>query len=114
MPLMARAPIVVPWYATLRAMTLVRCGWPMARKYWRASFHADSTASEPLVVKKMRLRSAGRQPGQALGQLEGGRVGVVPDREVPQLLGLAGSRLRPAPCVRGPQPRRTGRPEPSR
>ena len=31
----------------------------MARKYWRASFHADSTASDPPEVKKMRLRSPG-------------------------------------------------------
>ena len=28
-------------------------------KYWRASFHADSTASEPPETKKTRLRSPG-------------------------------------------------------
>ena len=43
----------------LRLMTLVRWGWPMSLKYWRASFQADSTASEPPVVKKMRLMSPG-------------------------------------------------------
>jgi hypothetical protein len=40
-------------------MTLVRAGCPTARKYWRASFHADSTASDPPVVKNTRLRSPG-------------------------------------------------------
>ena len=49
----------VPWYAMERLMTLVRCGWPFMRKYWRASFHADSTASDPPEVKKTRLRSPG-------------------------------------------------------
>ena len=57
--MIASAPIVVPWYAVSRAMTLYRSGWPMARKYWRASFQADSTASEPPVVKNTRLRSPG-------------------------------------------------------
>ena len=42
-----------------RLITLVRWGWPVMRKYWRASFQADSTASEPPVVKKTRLRSPG-------------------------------------------------------
>jgi hypothetical protein len=31
----------------------------MDAKYCLAIFHADSTASEPLVVKKTRLRSPG-------------------------------------------------------
>jgi hypothetical protein len=31
----------------------------MARKYWRASFHADSTASDPPLVKNTRLMSPG-------------------------------------------------------
>ena len=43
----------------LRLMTLVRSGSPIIRKYWRASFQADSTASDPPVVKKTRLRSPG-------------------------------------------------------
>ena len=40
-------------------MTLTRSGWPFSLKYWRASFHADSTASEPPVVKNTRFRSPG-------------------------------------------------------
>ena len=56
---MDSAPIDVPWYAMERLMTFVRWGCPMMRKYWRASFQADSTASEPPVVKKTRLRSPG-------------------------------------------------------
>ena len=40
-------------------MTFVRPGWPIARKYARASFQADSTASDPPVVKKTRFRSPG-------------------------------------------------------
>ena len=59
MPVMDSAPMDVPWYAMERLMTFVRCGCPMMRKYWRASFQADSTASEPPVVKKTRLRSPG-------------------------------------------------------
>jgi hypothetical protein len=31
----------------------------MARKYWRASFHADSTASDPPLVNHTRFRSPG-------------------------------------------------------
>ena len=42
-----------------RLITLERSGWPISRKYWRASFQADSTASEPPVVKKIRLQSPG-------------------------------------------------------
>jgi hypothetical protein len=37
-----------------RAIALVRCGCPIARKYSRASFHAASTASLPPLVKKTR------------------------------------------------------------
>ncbi len=58
-PVIDSAPIVVPWYASVRAITFVRAGWPIARKYARASFHADSTASDPPVVKNTRFRSAG-------------------------------------------------------
>ena len=42
-----------------RLTTFVLDGWPVNRKYCRASFHADSTASDPPVVKKTRLRSPG-------------------------------------------------------
>ena len=43
----------------LRLITFFRSGWPVTAKYWRASFQADSTASEPPVVKKIRLQSPG-------------------------------------------------------
>ena len=42
-----------------RLSTLYRPGSPVSLKYCLASFHADSTASEPLVVKKTRFRSPG-------------------------------------------------------
>ena len=58
-PVIDSAPMVVPWYAMSRLMTLVRCGCPVIRKYWRASFQADSTASDPPEVKKTRSRSPG-------------------------------------------------------
>ena len=58
-PVMASAPRVVPWYAVSRAMTLYRWPSPLARKYWRANFQADSTASLPLVVKNTLFRSPG-------------------------------------------------------
>ena len=72
-PVMARAPRVVPWYAVRRAITLWRWPWPMARKYWRASFHADSTASDPPVVKNTRLRSPGASSAsRAASSIAGG------------------------------------------
>ena len=54
-------------------------------------------------MKKMRVEVGGRQPGQALGQLEGGGVRVAPDRKVRELLGLTGRRLCQlfAPVARG-------------
>ena len=61
-PVIDSAPMVVPWYASVRAMTFVRPGCPMVRKYARANFHADSTASEPPVVKNTRFRSPGASP----------------------------------------------------
>ncbi len=42
-----------------RLSTLYRPGSPMVLKYCLASFQADSTASEPLVVKNTRFRSPG-------------------------------------------------------
>jgi len=62
MPLIESAPNVVPWYAMFRAIALYFFpgGSPSrAMKYWRASFHAYSTASEPPETKKTRLRSPG-------------------------------------------------------
>ena len=43
----------------VRLSTLYRPGSPVSLKYCLASFHADSTASEPLVVKKTRFRFPG-------------------------------------------------------
>ena len=64
---------MVPWYAVRRAITLWRWPWPMARKYWRASFHADSTASDPPVVKNTRLRSPGASSAsRAASSIAGG------------------------------------------
>ena len=58
MPLMESAPIVVPWYARRRETAFQRRS-PRAWWYWRASFQADSTASEPPETKNTRLRSPG-------------------------------------------------------
>ena len=45
----------------------------MARKYWRASFHADSTASDPPLVKNTRLRSPGASSAsRAASSIAGG------------------------------------------
>ena len=57
-PLIESAPIVVPWYATRRAIAFQRRS-PRAVWYWRASFQAASTASEPPDTKNTRLRSPG-------------------------------------------------------
>jgi hypothetical protein len=62
MPVTESAPKVVPWYAVSRAMILVRSGSPFSLWNWRASFHADSTASDPPEVKNTRLRSPGASP----------------------------------------------------
>ena len=45
-----------------RLSTLYRSGWPVSLKYCLASFQADSTASEPLVVKNTRFKSPGASP----------------------------------------------------
>src|ERR1700733_8028470 len=77
-----------------RLRTLYRPGCPMALKYCLASFQADSTASEPLVVKNTRFRSPGprlasRSPGWAARR---GPVG--PQREIGPLAALPGAGLR--------------------
>ena len=59
---MASAPMDVPWYAMSRLSTLYRVGSPVSLKYCLAIFQADSTASEPLVVKNTRFRSPGAIP----------------------------------------------------
>ena len=74
-------------------MTLCLVGLPVSLKYCLASFQAVSTASPPPVVKKTRLRSPGAHRGEPLGQLDGARVGVGPEREEGELLGLLGGRL---------------------
>ena len=58
-PVTASAPIDVPWYAYSRLSTLYLVGSPMRLKYALASFQADSTASEPEVVKNTLFRSPG-------------------------------------------------------
>ncbi len=55
---MDSAPIVVPWYAIRRETAFQRRS-PRAAWYWRASFQADSTASDPPETKKTRSRSPG-------------------------------------------------------
>ena len=57
-PLIESAPMVVPWYAMRRPIAFQRRS-PRAAWYWRASFQADSTASEPPEQKKTRFRSPG-------------------------------------------------------
>ena len=57
-PLIDSAPMVVPWYAIRRDTAFQRRS-PRAACHWRASFHADSTASEPPETKKTRFRSPG-------------------------------------------------------
>ena len=42
-----------------RLIALTLSGLSLSLKYWRASFQADSTASEPPVVKNTRFRSPG-------------------------------------------------------
>ena len=65
----------------------------MTLKYWRASFHADSTASLPPVVKKTRLMSPGASSDRRSASSMAARVGVAPHGEVSQLGGLAGTGL---------------------
>ena len=73
---------------------LVLVGLPVALEVRRGPASRPlSTASEPPVVKKTRLRSPGVRRGQPLGQLDRLRVGVRPEREVGQLAGLLGGRL---------------------
>ena len=58
MPLIESAPIVVPWYAVRRDTAFQRRS-PRAAWYCRASFQADSTASEPPETKNALLMCGG-------------------------------------------------------
>src|SRR6202042_1198760 len=58
-PVMGNAPMGGPWLAMFRLRGLYRTGCPVALEECLASFQADSTASEPLVVKNTRFRSPG-------------------------------------------------------
>ena len=55
----------------------------------RASFSADSTASEPPEVKKTRFRSPGASEAIRVGELDRARMGVAPERVEVELLDLA-------------------------
>ncbi len=74
-------------------MCLVLSGLPVILWYWRASLSADSTASEPPLVKNTRLRSPGRETGDPGRQLDRARVRVGPVGVEAELLGLVGSGL---------------------
>ena len=87
MPLIDSAPIVVPWYAVRREIAFQRRS-PRAPWYWRASFQADSTASEPPETKKTRLRSPGASVCELGGELDRARVRVRPVGVERQLLHL--------------------------
>ena len=64
---------------------LVRWGWPMAAKYWRGQLPRRLDGLAAAGGEEHPVEVAGRQRGQAAGQLDGGRVGVGPQREVGQL-----------------------------
>ena len=58
-------------------MTLRRIGWPFAAWYCRASFQADSTASEPPETKNARLMLGGASPAsRAASSAAGGCANV--------------------------------------
>src|ERR1041384_3180034 len=75
-------------------MTLYLPALPRSLWYWRASLSADSTASEPPLGEKTRLRRPGARAGDLGRQLDRGRVRVAPVREEAELLPLIGARLR--------------------
>ncbi len=87
MPLIESAPIVVPWYAVRRATAFQRRS-PRAWWYWRASFHADSTASEPPETKKTAVEIARRERRHLLRKLDRARMRVRPVRVERQLAHL--------------------------
>ena len=84
--------MVVPWYATRRAIAFQRRS-PRAVWYWRASFQAASTASEPPDTKNTRLRSPGRERRDLGGELDRARVGERPVDRERQLAHLRRGRL---------------------
>ena len=58
-------------------MTLRRIGSPLAAWYWRASFQADSTASEPPETKNARLMLGGASSASfAASSMAGGWANV--------------------------------------
>ena len=69
----------------------------MALKYWRASFHAASTASEPLTVKNTRSRSPGASAARRAANSDGRAVAERPHREIGQREPPA--RQRPPPTT---------------
>ncbi len=81
-------------------MTLRRIGWPLAAWYWRASFQADSTASEPPETKNARLMARRRELGELGRELGGRRVRERPVRVVRQLAHLLERRLAELLAVR--------------
>jgi hypothetical protein len=73
MPVSDSAPCVVPWYAMDRLITLCLVGRPVSLKYCFASFHADSTASPPPVVKNTLFNSPGaRSASRAASSIAAG------------------------------------------
>ena len=83
--------MVVPWYASRRAIAFQRrC--PRAAWYWRASFQAASTASEPPETKNP-VEVTRREPGHLGGELDRARVRERPVDRERQLAHLRGGRL---------------------
>jgi len=93
-PVMDSAPIVVPWYAERAGRSPCdEVGSPIARKV-RAG---ELPATRPLPTaarEKTRLRSPGRERGEASRELDRGRVPRGPDSGSTRVLRLAGARRR--------------------
>ena len=66
---------------------------PRAAWYWRASFQADSTASEPPEHEEDAVQVAGRERRDLGRQLDRARMGVRPVRVEGQLAHLRSRRL---------------------
>src|SRR6185295_11874501 len=50
---------VFPWNPGRRPMTFHLSGWPRSSQYWRTSLTAESSASEPPLLKNDQLRPGG-------------------------------------------------------